>query len=107
MSEPGRLDVAIASREGEHVVRLIGELEAVTAPILEEELRRLVADGKTQITLELGDLKFIDSNGLAALVDALGRLRETGGDMILSSPGPSIRKVLEISGLASVFRVVP
>jgi len=51
----------------------------------------------------LADLDFIDSTGLSALVDGLERQRELGGDLTLHSPSPSIMRVLEITGLKSVF----
>jgi anti-sigma B factor antagonist len=98
---PGDLRVVISGEE----VRLQGELDLSTAAQLRDELARLAADGATRVTIDLSDLAFIDSTGLSVLITALKRLRQQGGDMILRSPTPSTRKVLEITGLTEVFSI--
>lgn len=99
----GDLKVVVSSVDREHEVRLLGELDLSTAEQLREELVRLAADGATMVTVDLGDLAFIDSTGLSVLITGLKRLRQQGGDMALRSPTPGTRKVLEITGLTEVF----
>ena len=86
-------------------MRLLGELDMSTAPRLGDELARLASDGATMVTVDLSDLAFIDSTGLSVLITGLKRLRQQGGDMVLRSPTPGTRKVLEITGLTEVFSI--
>ena len=93
------------TRPGLTTARLVGELDLFTAPGLHERLSTLFDEGVRTLTLDLSELEFIDSTGLAELVVALKRHREGGGDVVLRCPRPSTAKVLEISGLDRVFVV--
>jgi len=99
----GELKVLVSSSGSSHDIRLSGELDMATAPMLGDELRRLVAEGATRVTVDLAGLAFIDSTGLSVLITGLKRLRQQGGDMALRSPTPGTRKVLEITGLTELF----
>jgi len=85
--------------------RLVGEVDLFTAPRLHEGLSVLFDEGVRTLTLDLSELEFIDSTGLAELVLALERHRAGGGDVLLRCPSPSTAKLLEISGLDRVFVV--
>ncbi len=86
------------------VLSLAGELDMATAPALRRALDDLGAPGAT-IVVDLAGLEFIDSSGLNELVLALRRQRDDGGDVVLRSPRPHTRKVLEIAGLTQLFTV--
>ena len=103
--DPGDLQVIVSSAAAGHEVRLLGELDMSTAPQLRDELVRLASGGPTLVTVDLSQLAFIDSTGLSVLITSLKQLRQQGGDMALRSPGPSTRKVLEITGLTEVFSI--
>jgi len=101
----GDLQVSVSSVGSSHDVRLSGELDIATAPLLVAELRRLASEGAVQVAVDLADLAFIDSTGLSVLINGLKRLRQQGGDMTLRSPTPGTRKVLEITGLTELFSI--
>lgn len=102
---PAELQVVVSVVDGEHEVRLVGELDLGTAPKLRDELARLTADGARLVTVDMRELSFIDSTGLSVLITGLKRLRQDGGDMTLRSPTPGTLKVLEITGLTEVFTI--
>jgi anti-sigma B factor antagonist len=87
------------------VMRLVGELDTVTAPRLRQELVALVEAGETRVVVDLASLTFVDSTGLGALVGGLKRFRAASGDLVLESPTPSVRKAWEITGLTSVVTI--
>ncbi len=87
------------------IVRVIGDLDLATAPLLREEIIALVSSGVCTITMDLAHLDFIDSTGLSVLVTSLKHIREHGGDLALRSLNPSALKVVEISGLTEVFAI--
>lgn len=87
----------------EATVTVKGELDLATAPALDDELRGLFADGTCRLTVDLSEMTFIDSTGLATLVRALRATREGGGDIVLHAPQRSVRRVLEIAGADRLF----
>ena len=73
-----------------------GELDYDTAPIVQ---RDLVAGGPTGAVLDLGDVSFIDSSGLSALLVAA----ETLEGFSVVNPSPAVRRMLELTGTWSVL----
>jgi anti-sigma B factor antagonist len=87
------------------VVTVQGELDAYSAPSLEEEASRLLADGVSDLVLDLSGTKFLDSSGLRAILTAQRRLADRDGHFSLRAPSESVRRLLDITGLVDHFVV--
>jgi anti-anti-sigma factor len=87
------------------VVRLRGELDPHTAPRLGEELEKIRAEGNDQIVLDLSGLGFIDSSGLRVIIGAHKSATTDGGRLVLRSPSPMARRLLDITGLLDHIEV--
>jgi len=61
------------------IVHVRGELDALSAPELRPVFDRLVEDGLRDITVDLSELRLIDSSGIGALVGLYKRTRANGG----------------------------
>jgi len=90
---------------GEFVVSVFGEVDIATTPKLLEAMRAALDSGET-IILDLAAMTFIDSQGLKLLVEAharaqKGRLQR----VVIRSPRPQARKVLEVTGLAELLTI--
>lgn len=48
---------------------------------------------------------FCDSTGMNVLLSALKRMKEQGGALEVAAPRPAVRKILQVTGLDSVFTV--
>jgi anti-anti-sigma factor len=85
------------------IVRLCGELEVTTAGSLRDCLARVVLTGPTRLVLDLSELEFCDSAGLAVFVEWRRRARSAGFDFVLRSPGKHIRSLLELTLLTDLL----
>ncbi|MDQ4133330.1 MAG: STAS domain-containing protein [Actinomycetota bacterium] len=92
--------------DAEAVVRLVGELDCATAPILRDSVDDLRAQGVSRVVMDMAQLTFIDSSGLRELVVALTRQREVGGEVVLQGPSPQTMRVLDMVGLSRVFTIL-
>ncbi len=97
--------VEVSHPEGSALVRVKGEVDCYTAPVLEQHLLAVIDGGARRIVVHLGEMSFMDSQGLATLVRAQVRLRPLDGQLVLRAPRPSVCKILEISGLTEVLPV--
>jgi anti-sigma B factor antagonist len=86
---------------------LTGEVDPHTAPLLEQELATLIDEGATAIRIDGSALTFIDSSGLRVLVDAHRRLGATQEALVLAGVSPTLRRLLEVTGLDEHFTVEP
>jgi anti-sigma B factor antagonist len=87
------------------VVAVGGEVDVATAPSLRTLLVDLIAEGKINLLVDLTAVDFLDSTGLGVLVSTVKRVRTDGGDLTLVCANHHILKVLEITGLTSVFAI--
>ena len=95
----------LTEHDGIPVLATAGEIDVYTAPRLREQLLDLAHAGHHTVVVDLTEVSFVDSTGLGVLVSGLKRFREAGGDLRLVVTRPQILKVLDITGLSSVFAV--
>jgi anti-sigma B factor antagonist len=72
---------------------------------LREHIEALVAEGRTELVLNVHDITYMDSCGIGALVEELVSLRRRGGNLKLVCPSERCRRVLEVTHLLSVFEL--
>lgn len=89
------------------VIRPSGRLNLLAAPQLREAVGRAVAEGRTDVVVDLGGTEFMDSSGLGALVAGLKRARQAGGDLRIAALTPQVQMVLRLTNLDRVLRPYP
>lgn len=85
------------------VLSVGGDLDVVGAPDFRQAVLTAVADGSRLLAVDLTELDFVDSFGIGAVVGALKRLRQRGGDLALVCPSTRIRRVFEICDLDRIL----
>ena len=65
----------------------------------------LLREGHTQILLNLGDVHYIDSSGLGALVSSFTNVRKQGGELKLLNLTNKVRELMQITKLYTVFDI--
>ena len=86
---------------------LDGELDTATAAQLFEMFAELAREGIKHVALNLAELEFIDSTGISVVVAEHKRVDSMGGELIIFSPRPRVRKVLEVTGLGNYLNIRP
>jgi anti-sigma B factor antagonist len=82
-----------------------GELDLSTSERFREALTELV-DASPNVAVDLRAVSFMDSTALGVVVAAMKRAREHGGEVALIGPTGSPRKVLSITALDQIMRIV-
>ena len=89
------------------VLKVKGRLDAVVAPDLKSRLKEVVAGGHVRVIVDLEDVSFIDSSGLAALVSGFRVAREAGGTVKLAGLNEQTMMVFKLTRLDRVFEIHP
>ncbi|MBV8497627.1 MAG: STAS domain-containing protein [Candidatus Eremiobacteraeota bacterium] len=87
------------------VFRLRGSLDLATAPTVRAALSDATEKGSRHLLVDLSQLEFLDSTGLGVLIGAHRRAAERGGSLRLVVLDGPISRLLNITGLISVFAV--
>lgn len=95
------------SADGTKVLLVIqGNVDASRAPqLLDLVLLTSVVQEHWQVTLDLSQVRFMDSTGLAALVEARNRLKHEGIALTLRHPSAAIAQLLAVSGIEAFFAI--
>jgi anti-sigma B factor antagonist len=81
--------------------RLTIEVEADTR--LADTVRRLLAEGRKQIVLDLAEVPRVDTSGVCAIVEAYITTKRQGGSLKLLSLASRVREVLTITRLLTIL----
>jgi anti-sigma B factor antagonist len=104
------VELNVSSRsQGDHVtVIAAGEIDLYTAPKLQADLASIInsAGPAPRIVIDMSGVEFCDSTGMNVLLSSLRQVRERGGELELAAPRPAVKKILQVTGLDSVFTVI-
>ena len=88
-------------------ISLTGRVDAFNAPVVRQKLDALVAKGMNRFVIDLSDVQFLDSAGLAVLVSLLKRTQQEGGDVKLVLPREKAAgRILHLTRFDQVFEIV-
>jgi anti-sigma B factor antagonist len=91
-----------------HAFRVVGELDQATASQLSRPLMQAIDEDSRAVLVDLTECEFIDSTGLAILVDAHERLtRADGRSFAICCANSQVRRLLEITGIDQAMSLHP
>jgi anti-anti-sigma factor len=86
--------------------RLKDDIDLHTSPDLRTDILGLLAKGEvTKLVINLEGVSYVDSSAIAVMVEALQKLRKSGGKVYLTNLSPRVKGLLEIARLDSIFNV--
>ena len=100
LMELSELDV-----QGYPVVAVSGELTHATAPDLRDLLRKHFKAAKTVLLLDMSAITFMDTSGLATLIEARNRADTQGGQVILCGLTERITEILTVTRVTQLFSI--
>jgi len=86
-------------------VTVKGDVTIQTSPELRSALQPLFSSGVEMIRVVLSDVKFMDSSGIATLVEGLQWSKTSGGRFVLSGLSETVRDVFELAKLDTIFEI--
>lgn len=93
-------------KEGQTLVlELAGEIDMQCSVELRQKLKELFRDKPSMVVINMTDVKFMDSSGLATLVSALKWCRLNDSELKLVGLVRRVRSIFEICRLESIFQI--
>jgi anti-sigma B factor antagonist len=100
------LQIDVRHERDRVVVSLQGELDLLTAPVLQAAVESAEIDGSEMLVLDLQDIRFIDSAGLRVILVAHERSQQRGQAFALSRGSAQVDRLLSIAGLDEHLRII-
>lgn len=86
---------------------LEGEIDLHESPRVKEGIDRLLGDRPPRLYVDLSRVTYIDSSGLAALIEAMQQINAYGGRLALFGIHDTVAAIFHIAQLDQVFRIFP
>jgi anti-anti-sigma factor len=96
--------VSHAVERGEIVIEVEGDIDALSAPRLWQEIEPHLNNTR-QLVVDLSRVSFIDSTGVGILIRAVNVLRERGARLRVRAPAPMTRTVFDTVGLTRLIDI--
>ncbi len=94
-------------RDQPSVLPLKGEIDLHVSPVVTASLTAMIEKKPERVVIDLSDVTYIDSAGLAALIQAMQKVEAYGGRFFLAGLQETVRSIFEISRLDQVFKIFP
>jgi anti-sigma B factor antagonist len=95
---------SVKEDRGAVIVAFAGEVDLEHSPQAREILLEQVGR-RRRVLVDLSEVEYIDSSGIASLVEAFQKAKKTGSGFALAAPNPAALRVLELARLDKVFRI--
>ena len=93
------------SQEGV-ILDISGDIDLSNSPAMRKALLGEIKEKHTRkVLLNLRGVRYIDSSGIASLVEGLKASRDSGARLILYGLNAAVREVLELSRLQKIFEI--
>lgn len=98
------MNIKSYEQDGVEIFQINGEINISTSP----ELRKLFEkDLKKKIVIDFEKVTYIDSSGLATLVEVLKKTKTQGGSLGLAGMSDKVKSLFEITKLDKLFNIYP
>ena len=106
MNDTDQIEVKTEVLEDATIVKPIGEIDLSRAPSLRHHLNEAQATKPSSLVIDLSEVPYMDSSGVATLVEAMQIARRNKSRIILCAMQERVRSIFEIARLDAVFTIV-
>lgn len=106
MSKREQLTIKVESLTDGVLIQLAGELEISQCARLQIDLNQAYHQKPARLVIDLSGVPYMDSSGVAVLIQAHKTQRHHEGRLVLCCLQPKVRGLIEIARLHSVFTIV-
>jgi anti-sigma B factor antagonist len=93
--------------ESKNVLPLEGEIDLHVTPRIASTLREMIRKRPARLVVDLTGVTYIDSSGLAVLIEGMQDVEEYGGRFGLAGLQDNVRPIFETARLDQVFLIYP
>ncbi|MBM3515432.1 MAG: STAS domain-containing protein [Alphaproteobacteria bacterium] len=98
--------IEVRDQNGVTIVGLSGDVDLQTSPSVRQKLLECL-DKQKKLVVDMSNVAYIDSSGVASLVEAFQVSRKKGAKFALAAVSPSAMRVLSLARLDKVFSIHP
>lgn len=100
------MTIDIKSVNGHAVAILNGEIDHHNAQEIRTQLDKYIMTVQpSELTMDFGNITFMDSSGIGLIMGRSRLMRECGGNLEIRNPQPYIRRVMKLAGMERLVKI--
>ena len=99
------LDIQVEKSDLATVISVRGEVDLYSSPALRQEIKRQLKKKPEVLVVELSRVEYMDSSGVATLVEGLKNLTKKGGRLKLAGLTQPVVQIFKFAHLDKVFDI--
>ena len=100
------MSVKVENKSGLAVCYVEGEIDINSSPAIKKSFDKLIAAKTQKIVINLSGVTYVDSSGLATLVEILKNMKAYGGRLRLTNLSSKVKSLFEITKLEKLFEIM-
>lgn len=100
------MQIKSEEKNGVSIFKMEGDIDINSSPDIKKSFDQVIKQKKNKLVINLEGVNYVDSSGLATLVEILKNLRSYGGKLKLTNLSPKVRGLFEITKLDKLFDIV-
>lgn len=99
------LEVQTKTKKNVVIIEIQGDVDLYSSPQMRKTILNLIKKKKPMLLVNLGGVTYMDSSGVATLVESLQLINEYEGKLCIFNLRGAVREVFELSRLDKVFNI--
>ena len=99
------MELEVLEKDGTTILKIKGDVDLYSSPQVRKQVVSLISKTNINLLVDLAEVTYMDSSGVATLVEALQLAKKRGGKLKLFSLGTTVKDVFELSRLDKVFDI--
>ena len=99
------MELEVIKKEKFSILKLSGDVDLYSSPQVRKKILSLITKSNKNLLVDLAEVTYMDSSGVATLVEALQLTNKNSGTLRLYSLRDAIKDVFELSRLDKVFNI--
>ena len=100
------VQIDTSTHEGVAVVSPQGDVDMSSSPDLRTALKGAIAQGRPKLVVDLSQVHYMDSSGMATLVEAMRMCKDSRAKMVICAMNEKVKALFEIARLDQFFTIV-
>ncbi|MBD3295906.1 MAG: anti-sigma factor antagonist [Candidatus Omnitrophica bacterium] len=97
------MQISVEEKNGVSIFRVNGDIDINSSPDVKKSFDEAIRNKKDKIVINLSEVNYVDSSGLATLVEILKNIRPFGGKMKITNLSSKVKGLFEITKLDKLF----
>jgi anti-sigma B factor antagonist len=92
-------------KNGVSVFRITGDIDISSSPEMKKSFEKVFKEKKDKVVIDLAEVGYVDSSGLATIVEIFKNMRLYGGKLKLAGLSEKVMGLFEITKLDRLFDI--